>query len=583
MTSNMIGDRWMSDWPWSERYPQYTRANAGEVLPDPSSPLNTSLVWHKGVEVGRREGYTDPAASGTHRPEEIDEEWPEGGVFFGGYHYIGLTLTAIMGARLPGMTIESWNKAWIGDRDDIPPHPHRDTDEDPEITARMAEKGAWALTTTTFPEVDEAKAKAKRARESRPDLTALSDAELIERARSLTGDLAYCYKWHCPVTTLSVTGPSVFGPLLAQIDELDKFGILMSGFGDVDSAKPSYAMWEMGRIARSSPVVTAAFEGPVTEILDTLRASDDPAAAAFVAKFDEFTYEYGSRAPNEWDIRTDSWETKPETALVLIDQMRRSDDSADPVAILQENMAKREALTAELAAKFDDEETRATFLTATASAARFMPWRERTKTACIRIANEMRVAVFELGRRMVERGIITDHHDVTLLLDEELDDFIANPESYREELAERRVKYLALYDLEPPFFLTEPIPISEWKTKAESAASAAKLGSGDVIQGTPGAPGVARGIARIINDPFEVGEFGPGDVLVAPQTDPAWTPLFVPAAAVVVNVGALITHAVIISRELGLPCVVSARDATLRIPDGAMVEVNGTTGEVTIL
>jgi len=72
-------------------------------------------------------------------------------------------------------------------------------------------------------------------------------------------------------------------------------------------------------------------------------------------------------------------------------------------------------------------------------------------------------------------------------------------------------------------------------------------------------------------------------VLVAPSTDPAWTPLFVPAAAVVVNVGALITHAVIISRGLGLPGVVSAVDATLRIPDGAMVEVDGSTGVGTVL
>jgi pyruvate,water dikinase len=72
-------------------------------------------------------------------------------------------------------------------------------------------------------------------------------------------------------------------------------------------------------------------------------------------------------------------------------------------------------------------------------------------------------------------------------------------------------------------------------------------------------------------------------VLIAPQTDPAWTPLFVPAAAVVVNVGATITHAVIVCRELGLPCAVSVGDATLRIPDGAMVEVDGTAGTVTLL
>jgi rifampicin phosphotransferase len=71
--------------------------------------------------------------------------------------------------------------------------------------------------------------------------------------------------------------------------------------------------------------------------------------------------------------------------------------------------------------------------------------------------------------------------------------------------------------------------------------------------------------------------------LIAPLTDPAWTPLFIPAAAVVVDVGAQVSHAVIVSRELGIPCVVSVTDATRRIPDGAMVTVDGTNGTVTII
>jgi pyruvate,water dikinase len=75
----------------------------------------------------------------------------------------------------------------------------------------------------------------------------------------------------------------------------------------------------------------------------------------------------------------------------------------------------------------------------------------------------------------------------------------------------------------------------------------------------------------------------PGDVLVAPITDPSWTPLFVPAAAVIVDVGAPLSHAIIVSRELGIPCVVSVTDATRKIRDGALVRVDGDTGAVTVL
>jgi pyruvate,water dikinase len=103
------------------------------------------------------------------------------------------------------------------------------------------------------------------------------------------------------------------------------------------------------------------------------------------------------------------------------------------------------------------------------------------------------------------------------------------------------------------------------------------------LAGLPGCPGVAEGIARVILDSNDPSALQPGDVLIAPITDPSWTPLFVPAAAVVVDVGAALSHAIIVSRELGIPCVISAIGATRNIPDGATVRVDGNTGIVTVL
>ena len=104
-----------------------------------------------------------------------------------------------------------------------------------------------------------------------------------------------------------------------------------------------------------------------------------------------------------------------------------------------------------------------------------------------------------------------------------------------------------------------------------------------MLGGNPGCPGVHRGRGRVILEPSEPGALDPGDILVAPMTDPAWTPLFVTAGAVVVDVGAALSHAIIVSRELGIPCVVSATDATKRIVDGSRIQVDGDTGTVTIL
>ncbi len=94
---------------------------------------------------------------------------------------------------------------------------------------------------------------------------------------------------------------------------------------------------------------------------------------------------------------------------------------------------------------------------------------------------------------------------------------------------------------------------------------------------------MVRGRARVVLDPSDPGDLGSGDVLVAPLTDPSWTPLFVPVEAVVVDVGGQMSHAVIVSRELGLPCVVAVTGATTMIADGTPVEVDGGAGTVRIL
>ena len=103
----------------------------------------------------------------------------------------------------------------------------------------------------------------------------------------------------------------------------------------------------------------------------------------------------------------------------------------------------------------------------------------------------------------------------------------------------------------PPFFITSQAEVPSIEELEAQAASVPATGAavGDVLKGSPGSPGVARGRARVVMDPADPDGLEPGEVLIAPLTDPAWTPLFLPAAAVVVNVGALMSHAVIVSRE----------------------------------
>ena len=153
-------------------------------------------------------------------------------------------------------------------------------------------------------------------------------------------------------------------------------------------------------------------------------------------------------------------------------------------------------------------------------------------------------------------------------------------------IAERSALRDRFAAIQPPFFIAsqDEVPtIEELEAISASAVPVVAATPGAVLTGDAGASGVARGRARIVNDPADAGLFEPGGVLGAPITDPAWTPLFLPAAAVVVNVGALMSHAVIVARELAIPCVIALEGATDLIPEGTLVEVDGTAGTVTLL
>ena len=104
---------------------------------------------------------------------------------------------------------------------------------------------------------------------------------------------------------------------------------------------------------------------------------------------------------------------------------------------------------------------------------------------------------------------------------------------------------------------------------------------GSAFQGCPLASGTAKGIARVVFDPQEAGDLGTGYVLVCPSTDPGWTPLFVHARGLVVERGGILSHGAIVARDFGIPAI-ACENATQLIPDGAAVELDGTTGAITL-
>lgn len=575
-------ERWLCDWTPSERWPHYTRANAGEVLPTPASPLGQTFTWDNGMALGWRDGYV---RQGLYAEGEMSDEQPEACGFFAGYFYINLSNVRMQGVRNPAVTVEQLDRAFFGDHPDVPPYePHPD-DEKPELTEAILAHMGWVMTATEWPEIDEAKAATIALRQGRPELGSLSPAELVARARELQPGLISGFETHCVASSSSGIAPGILFAVGEAIGDSAVPMQLIAGIGDVDSAEPSFVLWELSRMVRESADLTAAFDAGVAGLIDRLAASGSADAEAFSKAFDDFLVRFGSRGPNEWEVHSDSWETRPEIALALIDRVRLQSDDQSPVLRQERKADERERVTDDVRRKLAEvgnDELSGQFEAALV-AANMMAFRERTKTNLVRVINELRVTFDELGRRMVAEGHLSDPKHIYMLLDAELESYVADPGAMSATLAERYGDYKQLAELEPPFFIRngQVPPLSEYPARGGGAVSQAS--PGDVLQGVPGCPGTVRGTARVILDPTDPGALEPGDIMVAPLTDPAWTPLFMTAGGVVVDVGGQISHSIIVSRELGLPCVVSVTDGTRRIPNGAEIEVNGDTGQVTIL
>ncbi len=579
MSDAVNDDRWFLDAEIGERFPAWTRGNAADVFPEPFSPLGQTLVIRQGMCTGLRDAYIRLGAMTWNEFE--DPVRPDLFKVFGGYPYNPLSMTRVLGARMPGGSPEMIDKAFFDDDADIPPYEHQPWHDSPDAEARLGATMGWVLTVESLPDLDADKEMAKVLRDTRPDLSTATDAALVARARSVIPMVQQSFDNGMYVSSMASVGPGVLGGICEALGDATMAVRLLAGI-EVDSGLPPHAMWELGRLAHHDADLSAAFDLGPDHVLEALRASDKQAARDFLSRFDHFLDEYGSRGPSEYDPISSSWEAKPRIALAAIDLMRKSDDAQAPTVRGQASVAERDAIATRIRQQLQgDAETAGMFEAALRSAALFLAGRERAKTTTVRVINEVRMAVRELGRRYVERGLITEVEQIFMLTDDELDHVRHDPEHFRQTIAERWAQYRRLADHEPVFNVNHVAPhLSDMTRRADKGVS--KAVSGTVLKGTAGSGGVATGRARVVNDAADPVGLEPGDVLVAPQTDPSWVPLFVPAAAVVVNVGALGSHAMIVSRELGIPCVVAVSDATYLIPDGATVTVDGTAGTVTV-
>lgn len=197
--------------------------------------------------------------------------------------------------------------------------------------------------------------------------------------------------------------------------------------------------------------------------------------------------------------------------------------------------------------------------------------REVRRDRMVRAIWVLRRLLREYGRRLVDSGVVAVAEDVFYLTVDELD---ALPPHTAGVVARRRAEQRRLAAIVPP-----PVFSGSWRTATELATV---LTAGETLHGLGVCGDRVRGRVRIVR-PDTIEELEPGEILVAEVTDVGYTVAFSYAAAVVTELGGPMSHAAVVAREFGVPCVVDVHGATRRLPPGALVEVDGGTGDIRVL
>jgi rifampicin phosphotransferase len=562
---------WLTDTEPSARFPVFTRLNAADVMSDPITPLGASMCWIPNVLPGWASGYVEDIC---FTSDELTDESSVAGFFYG-YLYVNQSSVRVLGIR-KGMGWETIDAIFFNSPG-APTHAASPADENPALTALAPARAGWALTTSKFEGADEDEAIADDLRRNRPNLRGMSNRALVARARSVMPYERLAWRSEQIGSSNAALGPAVAGQILG--DKAHLLVTILGYAGDVESAAPTYSLWSLSRTVKNDPTVTALFDSGVDKVVAQLPT----ARGGFWSDFAAFIAEFGYRGPSEWDLGTESWESKPSLALGLIDRMRQLDDADSPSSKQAAHAAATDKAMMEATAGMDPA-TEAAFRGAVGSARRFAGWRESGKSSCIKIMNEARMALIELGERLAAKGVLDHSRQIFIALDEELDSLALEETTLRPILAQREKEWNALKELEVPTFLdgSKPIPpISEVPRKGANRAE--KAAKGTILTGAAASTGIVEGVARVITGTDAISEFQPGEILVAPQTDPSWTPLFMVASAVIVDTGSMGSHAMIVARELGIPCVAGLPKATEMIGTGTRVRVDGAAGTVEIL
>lgn len=388
---------------------------------------------------------------------------------------------------------------------------------------------------------------------------------------------------------------------MSMFDDLyrDLFGVeraadgyrLLRGFPNL-TVEAEHALWDVRRKVVDDP--------EVRQVLATMRPVDVPVALAaspsgqaFLADLRTFLDRYGRRSNRCFELGDPSWIEAPTP---VIEQLRASLDQPerDPRDEMVALATERERLLAQARERLRGYPTvvrdRFEALLRAAQAAAVIH-EDHNFWIDLRCTYQLRQVLLECGRRLAVAGTLEQPNDVFFLtLDELRESMVAEPQHNRRPVvAGRRAEMEYFRTITPPALLGTP-PCEPPPETPDSRVGAKYFGEGpqtssdpQVLRGVAASGGVTRGPARVLRSLDEAGKLQAGDVLVTTTTTPPWALLFTRLSALITDTGGILSHAAVVAREYGIPAVVGVGNATARITDGQILEVDGDAGTIRIV
>jgi phosphohistidine swiveling domain-containing protein len=355
-------------------------------------------------------------------------------------------------------------------------------------------------------------------------------------------------------------------------------GKLLAGVGGMVDATAGLDIWRLATVANSKAEVKDLILSNKDWSTIENRLSQTDSGKEFLTEWNKFMLLHGHHCRGELELYNKRWYETPDYILKFVRSNMTQIDKIDPVQKFEEATQQRKQLEQQCHEQLKNPIKLVIFNHLLTRVQNGSVFRENIKSEIIRLFTVMRKLLNELGKRLKEKDAIKNIDDIFFLTHDETALVVNDKPDFdiQRVITERRIEYNKNCLLTPPVVVFGkfdpenyiPEPVDE---------------DAETLKGFGVSPGKAIGKARVILRADTEEQLLAGEILVAPFTDPGWTPYFVPAAAIVMDEGGVISHGSIVAREYGIPAVVNVGSGTKIIKTGQKIQVDGSLGLVRIL